>query len=104
VCLRPLLFGYLRASPGRAAADIAAFLPALAAYAETEGFTVGGVFVEPPGAGGAAFGALLATLRRYEGRAVAVPAPGHLPAGICLDREAGARVVVVPPARRSRTR
>jgi hypothetical protein len=101
--MRPLLFGYLNVWPSTSDGELAAFTVALRAFAGTEGFTLGDVFAERAAGHGTAFHALLHAVRRYEVRAVAVPALDHLARvpGVKLAKERleteGARVLIVRP-------
>ena len=85
--MRPMLFGYLHPPVALPGSELAALSWALTSFAETEGFTLAGIFVETAGSGDGAFTALLATMQRWDARAVAVPSLSHL-----------ARVRGLPPA------
>ena len=102
--IKPLLFGYLRArelAPGLTPDDI---WPAFNAYADQEGYTLAGVYVESDCSAPTAFGDLLDAIRHHGARAVAVPTLDHLAVltpggGRTLDglvrRATGAQVLVM---------
>ena len=105
--LRPVILGYVRADAA-ATDDLLGWLHGeLASYAEREGFSLAAVFVERSNAGRSALMALVGALRRREAEAVVVPALDHLSrisAGRhalrnLIERESGARVLVMYPPR-----
>ncbi len=102
---RPLLLGYMRAHILMTADEIAAAADTLAAFASTEGFVLGTVYVEHARSAPAAFHALLDEIRRdNDVWAVAVPTPHHLAVGgrqamqRHLEHHGSVHVLVVQPS------
>jgi hypothetical protein len=78
VTTRPTLLGYVRADALSCAEELAAATDSLAAFASTEGYTLGTVYTERDAAESAAFHALLDEVKRSDVRAVVVPTLQHL--------------------------
>jgi hypothetical protein len=77
--IRPLLLGYIRAHLLMTDDEIAAAKLTLAAYAGSEGYALGTVYVDHANAAPAAFHALVEEIRRdNDVWAVLVPTPQHL--------------------------
>lgn len=112
---RPLLLGYFRAHLLMTVNEMAQARSLLSAFATTEGFALGTVFIEHADSAPAAFDALIEAVQRYEARAVAVPHLRHLSVlgtpskvRLHLERVTSARLLVasqiscMPPAQDDR--
>jgi rhamnogalacturonyl hydrolase YesR len=101
---RPLILGYIRAHVLMSPDEIAAAKVSLAAFAITEGFVLGTVYVEHSDTAPAAFHALLDEVRRdNDVWAVVVPTAHHLTNGGSrtmtrhLEHHGSVHVVVAEP-------
>ncbi len=101
---QPLLFGYLRVrllAPGITSVEI---VEQFEAYARTEGYALGTVFIDQAHTAPAGFDALIEAVKQHEVRAIAVPTLDHLavlgkppPLTEFLQRTTGAQVFVMDP-------
>jgi hypothetical protein len=104
VCLPAL--GYMRLAPDIPEQSVRRLQDELAASAEREGYTLGETFIERDTGGSSAFAALIDALTRSKTPAVVVPGMchfAHLPGLRAamkdhLERETGARVVIIAEA------
>lgn len=78
---RPLLLGYIRAEDLIAEPDVEKRTSDLAAFADSEGYALGTVFIERSDNAPAAFEALMDEATRTGVSAVVVPGPRLLPCG-----------------------
>lgn len=98
--------GYMRLAPDIPERSACRLRDELVASAEREGYTVGEVFVERETGGSSAFAALIDALTQSKTPAVVVPGMchfAHLPGLRAamkdhLERETGARVVIIAEA------
>jgi len=73
-----LMFGYLRVHQLAPGATPGAISAQFAAYADTEGYALAGVFIDQDLTAPTALGALIDAVKKYDARAVAVPTLEHL--------------------------
>jgi len=99
---RPLLFGYLRVPALAKDVGPAEVRSRFGAFADTEGYALGAVFVDQAHTAPAGFDALIEAVKTYDAHAVAVPSLDHLAVlgtsatlTAFLQRVTGARVLVV---------
>ncbi|WP_154402921.1 hypothetical protein [Nocardioides speluncae] len=78
---RPLLLGYIRADALTTERDVEERTSDLAAFADSEGYALGTVFIERNDNAPAAFEALMTEATRTGVSAVVVPGPRLLPCG-----------------------
>jgi hypothetical protein len=104
--MRPLIIGYLNPRPFTSDEEVARLKRELTSYADREGFSLADIYVEQVGSHASAFNALIDAVKRQDVQAVVVPALYHLARfpGLqlamkeLLERETGARVLVVYPS------
>jgi hypothetical protein len=98
-----LMFGYLRVHQLAPGATPGAISARFAAYADTEGFALAGVFVDQDRTAPTALGALIDAVKKYDARAVAVPTLEHLavlgrrPLVKFVQNATGAQVMAMDP-------
>jgi len=101
--VKPLMFGYLRVHQLAAGATPGAISAQFAAYADSEGFALAGVFVDQDRTAPTALGALIDAVKKYDARAVAVPTLEHLevlgrrPLVKFVQNATGAQVMAMDP-------
>ncbi len=104
--VRSSAFGYVRIAAHASEQAVRDMRKDLAAYAEREGYTLTEVFMEREDSGSSEFAALIDAISRSEPPMVVVPSMchfAHLP-GLriamkdLIERETGARVLVIAPA------
>jgi hypothetical protein len=101
---RPLLFGYLRVQLLAAGATPGAISAQFDAYAQTEGYSLGAVFIDQAQTAPAGFDALIEAVKQYDARAIAVPTLDHLavlgrgkPLVAFVQNATGAQVLSMDP-------
>ncbi len=75
---RPLLLGYARRDLYLSDRHVDDLRRELGAFAQLEGIAMGSVYIEDPGTAPATFEALVASVNRYQIRAVVLPGLQHL--------------------------
>ncbi|MFB6720174.1 hypothetical protein ACFCV3_08455 [Kribbella sp. NPDC056345] len=75
---RPLLLGYARRDLYLSDRHVDDLKRELKAFAQLEGFAMGSIYIENPGTAPATFEALVASVNRYQIRAIVLPGLQHL--------------------------